>query len=251
MDDLEKIMASDFKIWKSQMKIFNKENLEMLLSRLNRICGPRFYIMDYFQGRIIVDGSTLASEILGGYSKEFIEEKGFAFFDVIFEPDERQWSGEINKSAFKILSNSPIETRTDWVLSYDLTVKRIDGHKIIIHHRQMPFILDDRGNMWYGLNYVVLSGQKKFGNPTLINRKINHIYEYLDGKFVRRDRVALSDEEKLILDYLVKGYIGEHIAMELGISASSLRRKKFLLYQRVGVSTNAELVHWAHLNGII
>jgi len=251
MDDLEKIMASDFKIWKNQMKIFNKENLEKLLSRLNRICGPRFYILDYFQGRIIVDDTTLSPDILGGYSKEFIEEKGFKFFDILFDPEERKWSGDIHHATFDIFCNTPVENRTSWVLSYDLTIKRIDGHKVIVHHRLMPFILDDRGNMWFALAYVVVSGQKKFGNPTLANKKTNVVFEYIDGKFVKKATVFLSDEERMIIDYMVKGYIGDHIAAELGISASSLRRKKFLLYQRVGVSTNAELIHWAHLNGII
>ena len=191
MDDLEKIMSSNFKIWKSRIKIFNKENLEMLLSRLNRLYGPRFYIMDYYKGRIIVEESTLSPEILGGYSKEFIREKGFGIFDILFEPEEQKFSSEVNIAAFKIIMDSPVVFRTDWVLSYDMTIKRISGHKVMVHHRTMPFILDDRGNMWYGLTHVVLSGQKNFGNPMLINKKMKAFFEYVDGKFVEKNTIFL------------------------------------------------------------
>jgi len=251
MDGLEKIKASEFKIWKSQLKTYNKENLERVLSKFCKISGPRFYIMDYFQGRIIVDSLSSTSSVLGGYPKEIIEKKGFDFFEIILDPKERLLLGEVNDSAYAIFSETPLEFREDLELSYDLTVKRADGQKVILNHRVMPYQLDDNGNLWLTLCCVGLSNQKKSGNPTLTNKKTKEYYEYIDGKFVKKELIVFSNEEKLILDYTIKGYLGEYIAMELGVSVSSLRRKKFLLYQRVGVNTTAELIHWAHLNGAI
>jgi len=251
MDDLKRIMSSDFKIWKSQLAIYSKENLEKILSNFCKICGPRFFFMDYYQGRLILDTSTPSSSILGGYSKEFVEEKGFGFFEFLLDLSEREWMSKVNDAAYDVFLATPIELREDWVLTFDLAIKRIDGHKVVLRHRLIPYKLCDKGHLWISLCYAIISGQRKIGNPTMFNKKTNEHFEYINGRFVKKELIDLSDDERLILDHMIKGFTGEHIAMALNISESSLRRKKYLLYQRVGVNTNAELVHWAHTNGII
>jgi len=252
MDHLEKIKNLGYKLSKRQLDFFNKERLENLLTRLNQICGSRFYFLDYIQGRLIVDTSGLPFEPLGGYCKEFIEEKGFGFLDIVFDdPVEQQLRGEYDIAAHEIFINTPIEYRTDLVLSYDLTIKRIDGRKMVLNHQVIPFLLDEKGNLWLNLAYVIISDQKKFGNPKLSIKSIDAHYEYIDGKFVKRNVIVLTDEEKEILTYMIKGYTGDFTASEMGMSPSSLRRRKFQLYQKVGVNTPSELIHWAHLNGII
>ena len=141
--------------------------------------------------------------------------KGLEFFDVIYEPNERLWSSDINLKSLEISKKYPEEFRTDWVLSYDLTVKRIDNSQVVVHHRIVPFVLDDKGNIWMSLAYAVISGRRKFGNPTLINKKLNIILEYIDGQFIKKTSINLSEEEMQILRFLVKGYTGDHISKEL------------------------------------
>lgn len=229
-------------------KKFSKEIIEQMIEAFNSFGGQRYYIMDYYHRQIIVDSAS--SSILCGYPKELADKKGFRFFDKVLSTEEWKWLVRVNEEAYHVFFSMPLNMRKKLVLSYDLELNTIHDRKIILHHKIRPFQLCNNGNLWLGLCYVIESNRKKSGYPTIINGKTGEQYEFIGDRFIRQSTYALTDDEKLILELMIKGYKGEHISTELKVSDSSLRRMKFLLYQKIGVNTSAEAVHWAHLNGI-
>ena len=250
MKKLDPFSSSAFKIWKSQLAIYNEEHLEEMLSNFCKISGARYLMVDHFRQKIISTATSTAF-ILGGYSKETIDEHGLDFRSVIYEPDELLRVNEFEDAAYLLISSTPVEYRTAWVITYESTVKRIDGGRTVLNNKLTPYKLDDRGNPWITLWSILASGSEKQGNPTIMNKETNEYYEFVDGRLVKKEPVELSADERLILEMIIKGYTGEHISERLGISESTLRRKKFLLYKKVNVKSMAELVHWAHLNAVI
>jgi DNA-binding CsgD family transcriptional regulator len=234
---------------------FSKENIEDTLSRFNQACGKKFYMLDYRKKRFIVDSNS--SPVLCGHPKELADVEGFEFYHRILKDDEWQWIQRMNAEAYNVLFSTPIEVRDSLVISYDLTF-HIASEKdselpkeFILHHKVVPYQLCNNGNLWLGLCFVSPSINEKTGTATIINTQTGERYEF-DGKvFMKIDDLAITQEELSILEWLVKGITAEKMCGLLKVSLPTFKRKKRLLYEKIGVGSSAEAVHWAHLTGII
>jgi hypothetical protein len=241
---------TDWNIPEELEKTFSKETLEDLLSTLNQVGGQRFYIMDYYRKRIIVESSS--SLILCGHPKELANKKGFGFFKHILSVEEWHWLSCVNCQSYSIFFDTHLRNRKKSTILYDLTFINANKTEIILHHKVVPYQLCKNGNLWLSLCSVELSNQKNSPKALIHNTKTDEWHEFSNNRFHRIVNNNLSEDELLLLKCLTKKLHAEDICSLLGgITISCLKDKKRKMYQKMGVESGIEAVHWAHLRGIL
>jgi hypothetical protein len=244
-----------FKVSGWNFRHYNETELESILNAFNFAGGSNFYMSDYYRKKIIVDSPS--SLILCGHSKIEAERLGFEFFHNILTDDEWNWLDRVNKECYKFFFNYPEEKRKGLLLSYDLSVLTAKGKKLILHHHTVPYKLCQNGNMWLGLCHVWASPEKKSGSPLIIDRKTGEQYNFIDKKFVKSNTHLPTQEEIMILNWMVQELSDEKMSdqlneqLETTTTVANFKRKKRELYDKLDVSTSAAAIHKAHLMGII
>lgn len=245
------ITKRQWNVSKKDLKAFDLQKTEKVLSSFNRACSGDFYMIDYFHQRFIIDSPH--SLILCGHPKELADQKGFAFFSKILKREELDWILQMNEAAYKVLFNQPIEQREKSVVSYDLTVTTAEGNVLVLHHKVTPYQLCKNGNMWLGLCHTILSSSKVAnGKATIFNEETGKKYNFVDGEFVLLDTNPITPEDMKILRCMVKGLADKDICKELkGMSLSTFKPRKRRLLEKLGAKNSAHAVHKAHMEGLI
>jgi len=243
------ITQQTWSISKSLLKIFNETNLEKMLSVFNQVGSSNYYLMDYYNQKIILDSPS--SLILCGHPKETAEKEGFAFFRKILNEKEFERVNHIDKKIYTFFFNYPESKRNDLIYSYNFKTLTANNREQFLHYKVMPYKLCKNGNVWLSLCHVWASSRKNVEVPTIVNRKTGEQYHFIDGEFTQIASKAVTDEEIVILESLVKDLPDKEIGELLSISVANLKRRKRVLFEKLEVNTSAGAVHKAHLLGII
>jgi len=244
------IAGKKWDVPKKQLNIFNKEEIENILFAFNQSCGGNYYMLDYYQRRIIVD--DLSSAILCGYSRKEIEKEGFDFLKRILNSEEQCWLDKVNTAGWNFFFLQDESKRKNFVISYDLTVKTINGSKHILHHKITPFKFCNRGNMWLGLCHATISPQKEMKNQAYITNVVEgRRYNFVDDNFTLSKMEYLSYKERQILSLMAQDLTTAEISKNLEISAPTLDRFKRKIFDKFGVDKATSAIHKAHMEGLI
>ena len=244
------ITQSNWNIPKGLLKFYNKKEIEEVLHSFNQSCSGNYYMLDYHNRKIIVD--PLSSAVLCGYPKEIVEKAGFDFFKQILNPEEQKWLDQVNTAGYRFLFDYPKERRKDLVISYDLTVKTVNGIRYPLHHKISPFKFDRNGNMWLGLCHVTESSLVEMKRKASIaDTSLGKKYDFADSEFKLSDTEILTYMEKQILVLMTKDLTRTQICKTIGISRTVLDRHSRKIFNKLGVDKVASAVRKAHIEGII
>jgi len=232
------------------LRTHSEKGLEEVLSSFNHTGKSNFYFLDYFRKKIIVDSPL--SLILAGHSKAEVNELGFGFFEHILSDSEWVWLNRVNIECYNFLFNYPANRRKDLLFSYDLAVLTAKDNNIILHHNISPYKLCKNGNLWLGLCHVWVSSSQRKSCPLIIDRKTGEQYEFVDNKFTKISTRTFTEEDLIILGWMVKDLTDEQMSEQLKASSvANFKRKKRALFDKLGAGTSASAIHKAHLLGII
>ena len=244
------IKKKDWDVPKTLLKESNQARLKEMLTAINKINDTAsYYIHDSCARKIIVDSPR--STILCGYAIEDAEEDGFDFYERIFDKKEWIWLEKMFKELYKISYEFPPAKRKHLVSCFDFTVRHSGKGDLILHHKTIPLLLCDNGNLWLNLCSVTESTQKQLGKATITNTETGELYEYINGRFILSDKLAITEEDLLILKLMINDLNTEQIAKQLGVSLSNYSRKKQLLLDKLDVKTSTGAVYKAQALGII
>jgi len=138
-----------WKITKEMKEQFSEEFIVDTLLPFNQVDNQKYYMVDYFRKKVIVDSSS--SPVLCGYPKELLDEEGFDFFKRILPPTEMDWLKNVIQEFYPVFFATPVESRKSLVLSYELTFITVKHEELVLHHKIVPFQLCDNGNLWLSL----------------------------------------------------------------------------------------------------
>ena len=239
-----------WKISQDCCEIFYMEEIQNVLKVVNRAGQRSYVIVDYFKQRLIVGPSS--NSMITGYSKDTIKKEGFGFYDRILSKQELNWFIKMHEAMFKIFYDYPIEKRYDLEFFYDLLVQTSSGTELILQHKLVPLRLDQNGNMWLCLGLVTPS--TSLYNPIkarIIDVQAGDKYNFMGDRFELTTTKVLNQEDTLILKWMSRDVTAEVMCSELGISESSLNRKKKKIYELLGAQGATGAIHKAHLMGVI
>ena len=248
------VTHKEFKISDRQLRAFCKEELENMLASFNYAEGNNYYILDYFNKKVIVESPT--SPILCGFPKEYVDEENFGFFQRTLSDDEWKWLSEINVKCYQFFFLCSESDRKNLVFSYDLTMKTPKDKKVVLHHKIVPYKLCKNGNLWLGLCHVSLSPNRERGRVSIFNRKTGERYNLIENRFEKVLCSSLNSEELMILEWMIKGLSDKLICDRLGdgdkpMPSTNFKLRKRTLYKKLEASTSAEAIYKAKMMGII
>jgi len=244
------VKIRDWKMPKNLTKEANRTRLIEMLAAMNKINDTAsYYIRDSYKQEIIVDSPK--SAILCGLSINCASSLGFAFYNRIFDENEWDWLAKMFEESYKIFYKYPPAQRRNLVSSYDFTLKTANKSKLILRHRGVPFLLCDNGNLWLSLCSVTVSPEKQSGNAMITNIETGEQYVFKNGQYILSDKLAVTQEELLILELLCEDLAAKQIAKQMDISDDSYRRKKEVLFKKLDVKNAHGAVYKAGLMGLV
>lgn len=179
-----------------------------------RITHQSVYIIDYFRKGFLYVSDSLA--YLCEENAEKIKELGYQFYFKYVPEDELKMLLEINERGFAFFYQIPQEKRRDYVISYDFHLA-YGRHKVLIHHKLTPFRLTQEGRLWLALCSVSPSARKEAGHVMMRckGRRTYHELILGSGRWVEKEEMMLTEEEKKVLFLSARGFNMSEIASEI------------------------------------
>lgn len=216
-----------------------------------RITYKSLYIIDYQKkGFEYVSDSPL---FLCGHTAREVREMGYEFYFKHVPQPDLDLLIKINTIGFDFYEQISLNERKEYTISYDFHIRNQEGKTVLINQKLTPMFLTDNGKIWKAMCIVSLSTKRKSGNIKIYRKGNHQIYIYdLKGRFWRIDKkVKLSDREKEILQFSIKGYTIGKIAETISVSSETVKFHRRKLFRRLDVNNISEAIMYATDNKLI
>ncbi|RZS93817.1 helix-turn-helix domain-containing protein [Aquimarina brevivitae] len=203
------------------------------------------YVIDYeTKGFEYVSENPL---FLCGNSAAEVQEMGYDFYFEYVPEEDLTLLLKINTVGFDFYETLPLEERKQYSISYDFHLKNEEGNMILIHQKLTPLFLTETGKIWKAICFVSLSTQQNSGNITITKQDGSEtlLYDLSSDCWKSIPKVALSDREKEILRYAIRGYAIHEIAEKIYISPDTVKFHRKKLFEKLGVANIYEAISYA------
>ena len=217
----------------------------------SRTTYSSLYVIDYEKkGFDYVSDNPL---FLCGHTPEEVKEMGYEFYFKYVPQEDLELLLKINTVGFDLYETKPIQERKDYTISYDFHLKTKEGKSILINQKLTPMFLTEDGKVWKALCVVSLSTKSKSGNITVYKNGSNTTQQYdLSGNYWKTlEKAKLTEREKEILQYSIRGYAIKEIADKLFISPDTVKFHRKKLFERLEVTNISEAISFATNNKLL
>lgn len=216
-----------------------------------RTTNKSIYVIDYERkGFEYVSSNPL---FLCGHSAQEVLEMGYDFYFKHVPEEDLNLLLRINTIGFDFYEQIPRHDRKEYTISYDFLLKTDAGKKLLINQKLTPIFLTENGKIWKALCIVSLSTKQKSGNITIHRNSSNETFQYdLKGNYWKLiTKVELSNREKEIIQYSIRGYPINEIAEKLFISPDTVKFHRKKLFEKLEVGNISEAISYVTVNKLI
>jgi DNA-binding CsgD family transcriptional regulator len=209
------------------------------------------YVVDYEK-----KGFEYVSEnplFLCGHSAKEVKEMGYRFYFEHVPEKDLALLLKINTIGFDFYQKIPIEERKDYTISYDFHLMTDEGKKILINQKLTPIFLTEKGKIWKAICIASLSSQQLAGNILIYKNGGNKTFQYdLEANYWKTSKkIELSNREKEILRFSIRGYSINEIAEKLFISPDTIKFHRKKIFEKFDVTNISEAVSYATVNNLL
>lgn len=209
------------------------------------------YVIDYEK-----KGFEYVSEnplFLCGHTAEEVKQLGYGFYFKYVIEEDIDLLLKINTIGFDFYENIPVQERIYHTISYDFHLKNPDGKVILINQKLTPVYLTATGKIWKAICVISLSSEKQSGNIKIYKKGDNRIFKYdLKGNFWKiLDKITLTNREKEIIQYSIRGYTINEIAETIFVSPDTVKFHRRKLFNKLGVANISEAIAYTTNNNIV
>lgn len=209
------------------------------------------YVVDYQK-----KGFDFVSEnplFLCGHTGEEVKEMGYLFYFKYVLKQDLDLLLKINTVGFEFYDKIPATERKYHTISYDFHLKNQEGKIILINQKLTPLFLTNDGKIWKAICIVSLSNEQRSGNIKIFKKGDNKIFKYdLEGNFWKsEEKIKLSDREKEVLSFSIRGFTINEIADAIFVSPDTVKFHRRKLFDKLGVNNISEAVAFATNNKLI
>lgn len=217
----------------------------------SRLTYQSLYVIDYqTRGFDYVSDNPL---FLCGKTSEEVKELGYAFYFQNVKPEDVELLIKINEAGFNFYDKIPVEERKLYSISYDFNL--INGKKnlVLVNHKLTPMFLTEEGQIWKALCIVSLSNSTSAGNIVISREGSDDVWKYDPdaGKWLKDEKIKLSQRESEILSLYASGMTINEIAEKLFISADTVKFHRKKLFEKIGVNNIAEALAYVKTNKLL
>lgn len=216
-----------------------------LLDSVTRTTYKSLYIIDYFKKSFLyVSDNPL---FLCGLKADDVKQLGYDFYFKHVPKEEIEVLKEINNAGFNFFDKIPIAERLEYTISYEFNIVPKGGRLQLINHQLTPICLNSDGKIWLALCMASISRHDKVGSVEIYK---NHCSDYWKYEFsTKRWEVVngsnISEIERDILRFSLRGYTMSDIARELYRSEDAIKSAKKVLFGKLCVNNITEAVYCA------
>lgn len=209
------------------------------------------YVIDYKE-----KGFEYVSEnplFLCGHAAQEVQEMGYAFYFKHVTPPDLDLLLKINTVGFEFYDKIPREERKNYTISYDFNLKNQEGKTILINQKLTPLFLTNDGKIWKAICIISLSTEDSSGNIKIYKKGDNKVFKYnLEGDYWEAtEKIELSDREKEILQFSIRGYTISEIADTIFVSPDTVKFHRKKLFDKLEVANISEAIVCATNNKLI
>jgi len=209
------------------------------------------YVIDYEK-----KGFEYVSEnplFLCGETAEEVKEMGYAFYFKYVIKEDLDLLLKINTIGFDFYEKIPVEERIFHTISYDFHLKNKEGKTFLINQKLTPMFLNNKGKIWKAICIISLSNEQKSGNIKIYKKGDNKIFKYdLEGDFWKTtEKIKLSNREKEVLHFSIRGYTIGEIAETIFVSPDTVKFHRRNLFRKLEVANISEAISFATNNKLI
>ena len=234
---------------KLHKELYSTEELRNIITTFSKLTNDSYYFLDYVEGRLIVDGPS--SMLLCAYPLELAESEGFAFLNRLVSPKEKKFIVASNEACLNFFEKNS-DKAFNLIYSFDIELSTSENKKQIQNHKLAVLKTCEDDKPWLAIVRVCVSKETTSRTASITDLTTGNIYDFVEDEFVLSKNNALTIEEKTILEWMVKDLNNNEICELLGkVPLSSFKRKKKILYDKLGVSTAAGAIHKAHILNLL
>ncbi len=252
MSDINSFFSSKNTIRKlSEVDIEQTGNYLEAIKAFTRTTYKSVYIIDYQKkGFEYVSDNPL---FLCGHSAEEVKEMGYEFYFKYVPETDLELLLKINTVGFDFYEQIPREARKEYSISYDFHLKTNEGKRILIHQKLTPLFLTETGKIWKAICVVSLSTEQNSGNIMIFKDGGDeiHVYDLKKAYWKSVKKIELSDREKEILQYSVRGFNINEIAESIFIAPDTVKFHRRKIFEKLNVSTISEAISFVTRNRLI
>ena len=235
----------------SESDIKQTANYIETIEALTRITNSSVYVIDYEKkGFDYVSDNPL---FLCGNSAEEVKQMGYNFYFKNVPEKDLDLLLLINTAGFDFYEKIPKQERKNYTISYDFLLQTIEDRQILINQKLTPLFLTQEGKIWKAICIVSLSSQKNSGNIIISNNSGNETFYYDLEKncWKKLQKIFISEREKEILRFSIRGYSINEIAEKIFISPDTVKFHRKKLFEKLDVSNISEAISFVTKNKII
>lgn len=251
------VSENDFFFSANTVKGISESEMDQIVNYLMpvrafaRATYKSLYVIDYKK-----KGFEYVSEnplFLCGHTAKEVQQMGYAFYFKYVTKDDLDLLLKINRVGFDFYEKIPFEERLAHTITYDFHLKNPEGKTILINQKLTPIFLTDSGKIWKALCIISLSPEKNSGNIKIYKKGDGTILKYdLEGGFWKaRKQKSLSNREKEILHYSIRGFTIGEIAETIFVSPDTVKYHRRKLFQKLEVANITEAIANAKNNNLI
>ncbi|OSY87502.1 LuxR family transcriptional regulator [Tenacibaculum holothuriorum] len=221
------------------------------IKAFSRTTYSSIYVIDYEKkGFDYVSDNPL---FLCGLTPNEVKEMGYEFYFKHVPPEDIDLLLKINTIGFDLYETKPLEERKDYTISYDFLLKTEEGKSILINQKLTPIFLNEEGKVWKALCVVSLSTKLNSGNITVYKKGKGIVYKYdLEGDYWKTiEEIKLTNREKEIIQYSIRGYAIKEIAEKIFVSPDTVKFHRKKLFEKLDVANISEAVRYATNNKLV
>lgn len=256
-DPLQELFNEYEKLLDSQ--VFNPAELDYgildyhipLLEQIDVVDSGCISIFDLYQRKHVYYSSKF-TEVLGWDAKLATEDVGYT--NNLIHPDDLYLL--FKAGVYYISLGFALKNRRDsknYKTIFEYRVKGKDGKFVRVIEQQVPLEFDKSGNVWLALSLVDLSPDNDLKSPfrgRLKNQVTGELYSFPPDEDLFREKNALTNREKEILELIARGLISKEIADKLYISVNTVNTHRQRIIEKLNVSNTYEAIRYAHDRGI-
>lgn len=231
----------------------NKQTVDYLepIKAFARTTYESIYVIDYQE-----KGFEYVSEnplFLCGHSAAEVKEMGYAFYFKYVTKQDLDLLININTIGFEFYDKIPLEKRKHHTISYDFHLKNQEGKTILINQKLTPLFLTNEGKIWKAICIISLSNEQDSGNIKIFKKGDDKVFKYdLQGDFWKvEEKIKLSNREKEVLHYSIRGFTIIEIAEAIFVSPDTVKFHRRKLFDKLEVANISEAIAFATNNKLI
>lgn len=173
---------------------------------------------------------------------ERIKEKGFKWFDDIFDQESIRTLKAIDSKFKSVIDKGETVSEADFTFTCVLRFKNTGKKNELVQYTITPICKGEDEQMRLMLTTMQYTHFKDQGHLKAGNKEGLFFYDPVTNIWTKQSLLNVTESESELLAYALRGFSGKEIAEMKSVSDEAIKSQKGRMYDRYGVSSIEEAI---------